>query len=227
MMRRMVTGAVLAMLAVFVLSELTLPYIVGKQIEAGLAKSYATNDIRASVSARPALSMLGGNFSTVLINGNNLKADKLTISQFSAVFKDTTLDVNKLVNDRVLVLHKVGSFDGTVVLQEQEINQFVSQAVKGFKNIRVTLQPESMKIDGDLSIGPANVAVAMEGKLRGDQTKLKFVADQVYVNNALVGVSFGAVMTELTLFDTKKLPVAATVRDVIVEQGRVVIRIVK
>jgi hypothetical protein len=228
--RRILTGAVLTVMFVFVLSELVLPYIIGKKIETGLAKAYATNDIHVTVKARPALMMLGGNFSTITINGHNIRTDKdkLTISVLSTVFKDTSIDLHRLISDRIVVFRQVGSFDGTIILQEQEITQFVAQAIKGFKNVQVTLLPEKMKVSGEWTLGPASVALVMDGKLRGDKTQLKFVADQVFLNSSVVAGNFGgSTMTEFKLFDTKKLPVEATIRDVIMEEGRVVIRIAK
>lgn len=228
MIKRVLTGMVLTFLFVFALSELVVPYIVSKQIEAGLAKTYGTQDIQVTATNRPAFMMLGGKFATVIIKGQNIRTDKLTISEFSAVFKNTTIDLKSLLGDRIVVFRQVGSFDGTVVLEQQEINQFMTQAVKGFKNVNVQLLPDKMKVSGDWAIGPANVAITMDGKLRGDQTQLKYAADQVFVNSAVVTGNFGGRMfTEFVLFDTKKLPVAAVIRDVITEQGRVIIRLVK
>jgi hypothetical protein len=68
----------------------------------------------------------------------------------------------------------------------------------------------------------------MDGKLRGNQSQLKFVTDHVLVNNAVVSTTFaGNALTEFLLFDMKKFAIPANVRDVIIEQGRVVIRITK
>jgi len=228
MNRRLLIGAVLTVMFVFALSELVLPYVVAKRIETGLAKAYGTYDIHVTVKAWPALMMLGGSFSTITIDGHNIRTDKLTISEFSTVFKDTNIDLRRLISERIVVFQQVGSFDGAIVLQEQEITQFVSQAIKGFKNVHVTLLPEKMKVSGEWAIGPASVSLVMDGKLRGDNTQLKFAADQVFLNNSVVVGNFrGSTMTEFMLFDTKKLPVAATIRDVLMEEGRVVIRIVK
>jgi hypothetical protein len=228
MLKRIVTGAVLTFLFVFALSELFLPYIIDKQVETGLAKAFGTEDIQATVKARPALTMLGGDFSLITINGKNVHTEKLTISQLSAVFKDTSIDLQRLTKDKTLVFRSIGGFDGTIILQEQDINQYVAKHIKGVKNIRVALLPGTMKVTGDLAIGPATVAIAMDGKIRGDQTQIKYAADQLLVNNALVSANFGGnALSEFLLFDLKKLPVTANVRDVIIEQGRVVIRIAK
>jgi hypothetical protein len=209
MIKRIVTGAILTFLAIFALSELFLPYLIAQQVEAGLAKAFATSDIHAKVQARPALAMLGGNFATITVDGKKLQADKLTIGQLSAVFTNTSIDIPKLTNHKTLVFRSIGSFDGTIILNEAEVNQYVSQAVKGVKNVHVTLLPGTMQVTGN-------------------QTQLKFVTDHVFVNNAVVSTTFaGNALTEFLLFDMKKLPIPANVRDVIIEQGRVVIRIAK
>lgn len=228
MNRRILLSAVLVFLGIFALSELLLPYFIGKQVEAGLSKAFGTNEITASVKASPALSMLGGNFSRITVNGKNIHMEKLAISQLSAVFTNTSIDLNKLTTNRSLVFRNIGSFDGTIILQEEDLNKYVAQTVKGIKNAHVTLVPESMKVTGDLVIGPAIVAVAMDGKLRGEQTQLKYSAEQLLVNNAVVGMNLaGSGLTEFLLFDMKKLPVPASIRDVIIDQGQVVIRISK
>jgi hypothetical protein len=228
MIKRIVTGAILTFLAIFALSELFLPSLIAQQVEAGLAKTFATSDIHAKVQARPALAMLGGNFATITVDGKKIQADKLTIGQLSAVFTNTSIDIPKLINNKTLVFRSIGSFDGTIILNEDEVNQYVTQAVKGVKNVHVTLLPGTMQVTGELVIGPTTVAIAMDGKLRGNQTQLKFVTDHVFVNNAVVSTTFaGNALTEFLLFDMKKLPIPANVRDVIIEQGRVVIRIAK
>jgi hypothetical protein len=228
MIKRILIGAVLTFLMVFALSELFLPFLVAQQIEAGLSKSFGTQDIHAKVKARPAMAMLGGTFSTITVDGKNIKTDKLTIGQFSAVFTNTTIDLPKLTNERTLMFRSIGSFDGTIILNEQELNDFVAQSVKGVKNVKVVLQPDVMKVTGDLGLGPTVVGIAMEGKLRGDQTQLKFITERFFVNNAVVSTNFaGNALTEFLLFDMKKLPIAAAIRDVILEEGRVVIRIAR
>lgn len=228
MTRRIVLGGVLILLGIFALSELLLPYFIGQQMAAGLGRTLGTSEIKVAVQARPALAMLGGNFATITVNGKNMHNEKLAISELSAEFTDTSIDIGKLMTSRVLVFQKVGSLDGTIVLTEKDINQTVVQAVKGIKNVHATLVPENMKLAGDLVIGPAIVAVAMDGKLRGDQTQLKYKAEQLLINNSAVGLNLvGNGLTEFLLFDLKKLPVAATIRDVAIEQGRVVIKIGK
>jgi hypothetical protein len=220
MTKRLLLGVVLILLGILALTELFLPFFMEKQVQAGLGRALGTNDIQASVKARPALSMLGGNFSTITVNGKNIHSGKLTISELSAVFMNTSIDLNKLLISRSLVFRDIGSFDGTIILREEDINQSVAQSVKGLKNVQVTLVPEHMTVTGDFSFGPAVVAVAMDGKLRGDETQLKYVpAMGAKLNSSGLG--------GFVLFDTKQLPIAATIRDVVIEQGRVVIRMAK
>lgn len=228
MIKRFLLGTVLILLGGFVLSELLLPYYIGKQMEAGLRKAFNTEDIKATVQASPALAMLGGNFSTITVNGTDIHTDKLVINQLSAVFTNTSIDMNRLMTKRSLAFRNIGGFEGTIVLREEAINQFMAQRVKGIKNVRVALVPENMKVTGDLVLGPAVIAVSMEGKLRGEETQLKYKAEQLLVSKTAVGVNLaGSGFTDFVLFDMHKLPVAATVRDVIIEQGQVVIRIAK
>lgn len=229
MTKRLLVGVLLTLVGIFALSELLLPYIIGTQIKAGLAKNLGTSEIRVSVKGTSALALLGGNFSTIKVDAKKAHVEKLDIDQLSAVFINTSIDANKLLSGRTLVFREVGGFDGTITLLEQDISQYMVQKIKGMKNAQVIIMPDNMKVTGDLALGPVTMAVAMDGKLRGEQTQLKYKAEQLQLNKAAVGTSLAGsgLSTDFLLFDMKKLPVAATVRDVIMEQGRVVIRITK
>lgn len=220
MTKRVLLGLILSVLGIFLLAELLLPYVLGKQVQAGLGRALGGGEIQASVKARPAFSMLGGKFSTIMVDGKNVRSGKLVLNQFSAVFTDTSVDPVKLLFSRSLVFRDIGNFQGTVVLREEDINQYLAQSVKGLKNVQVTLVPEHMKVSGNLTFGPAVIAVSMDGVLRGDQTQLKYIP--------AVGTNTnGGGLMGFVLFDTNKLPFAATIKDVVIEQGRVLIQIAK
>ena len=226
MPKRSLLILLLGLLGIFMLSELLLPYLIGRQAETALGKAFGTKDIRASVKAYPALAMLGGNFAEIRVNGKNLHTEKLVINRLAAAFTDTKIDPGKLLAG-TLVFQEIGSFEGTLVLREEDMGQAIAKSVKGLKNVHVTISPENTKVSGDLTIGPASVAVTMHGKLRGEQNLITFKAEQLLVNNAAVGLNLASGLTEFPVFDLHKLPVPAVVRDISNEPGQVVISIGK
>ncbi|HWR55667.1 MAG TPA: DUF2993 domain-containing protein [Negativicutes bacterium] len=227
MLKRLLLITLLSFLGVVVLSELLLPYMIGRQAETALGRAFGTGDIQAAVKARPALAMLGGNFSEITVNGKDLHTGKLTINRLSAVFTDTKIDLARLITAKSLTFREIGGFDGTLVLKEEDVNQYITNTVKGLKNVHVTIDPDNTKVAGDLTLGPVSVAVTMHGKLRGEQNLITFKAEQLLVNNAAVGLNLASGLTEFPVFDLKKLPVPATVREISSESGQVVIRIGK
>lgn len=226
MPKRSLLVILLGLLGVFVLSELLLPYLIGKQAEMALGRAFDTKDIQASVKAHPALAMLGGNFTEIRVNGKNLHTERIAINRLSAVFTDTKIDPVKLMAGS-LAFREIGSFDGSLVLREEDIGQSITKSVKGLKNVHVTISPETTKVSGDFTIGPAAVAVTMNGKLRGEGNLVTFKAEQLLINNAAVGLNLASGLTEFPVFDLHKLPVPATVRDISSEPGQVVISIGK
>lgn len=223
MTRRFVIG--LAIIAILLIaSQILLPKAVSDIVAQGMVSLTGSENVKVDVEKSPALLMLGGKFDKITLAAQNAKTDKLTFSELQAVLQDVQLDMNMLISRRQVAIQSVGEVELKAAFSQEELARFLNQAVKGVRNAVVTITPERVQASSNFAIGGfAHVAVTLEGKIVGDGQKIKFVTERFLLNNNHVGNIGGAVLTEIPLVDLSKLPFNVHTRDIVLEQGRVVI----
>jgi len=211
-------------LAVVIIEELCLPWLVSSCVTLGMAEILATERVTVSIEKRPALAMVAGLFDRIAVKTENAKVDKINFAEFDVVLTDVKLDAQALIGRRQLVVQSAGDAELTAVLTQEELSRFLNQAVKGVKNAVVTVSDNQVKVNGDFGLsGIASVAVTLEGRIIADGQKIKFVTDRFLINNTLVGKLGGAALTEVVLADLKKLPFGVTVRTISMDNGKVTV----
>lgn len=223
MTRRLVIG--LGIIAVLLIaSQVLLPMAVSDIVAQGMVSLTGSQNVRVNVEKNPALLMLGGKFDRITLAAQNAKTDKLTFSELHAVLQDVQIDMNTLISRRLVAVRSVGDVELSVVFQQEELARILNQSVKGIKNATVAITPDKVQASSNFAIGGfAQVAVTLEGKIVGEGQKIKFVTERFLLNNSHVGNIGGAVLTEIELADLSKLPFNVHTRNIVLEQGRVVI----
>lgn len=222
-MSKRLAAIILSLLLVLaVTGEWLLPSLLSQAVSNGLMDVLNSSQVVARLERRPALLMLGGGFDTITLDAVQAKTDKLTFSELHAVLTDVRLDMEALVSRRAVVLQSVGTVDLSAVITAEELAAYLNQSVKGIKNAVVTITPEKVQVSSSFSIGGfASLAITLDGKIVGDGQKIKFVTERFLLNNNLVGNLGGAVLAEIPLVDLKKLPFNVSVRDIVMEHGKV------
>lgn len=223
MTRRLVIG--LGIIAVLLIaSQILLPMAVSDIVAQGMVSLTGSQNVRVNVEKSPALLMLGGKFDRITLAAQNAKTDKLTFSELHAVLQDVQIDMNTLISRRLVAVRSVGDVELSVVFQQEELARILNQSVKGIKNATVAITPDKVQASSNFAIGGfAQVAVTLEGKIVGEGQKIKFVTERFLLNNSHVGNIGGAMLTEIELADLSKLPFNVHTRNIVLEQGRVVI----
>ena len=223
MTRRLVIG--LGIIAVLLIaSQVLLPMAVSDIVAQGMVSLTGSQNVRVNVEKNPALLMLGGKFDRITLAAQNAKTDKLTFSELHAVLQDVQIDMNTLISRRLVAVRSVGDVELSVVFQQEELARILNQSVKGIKNATVAITPDKVQASSNFAIGGfTQVAVTLEGKIVGEGQKIKFVTERFLLNNSHVGNIGGAVLTEIELADLSKLPFNVHTRNIVLEQGRVVI----
>lgn len=223
MTRRLVIG--LGIIAVLLIaSQILLPMAVSDIVAQGMVSLTGSQNVRVNVEKNPALLMLGGKFDRITLAAQNAKTDKLTFSELHAVLQDVQIDMNTLISRRLVAVRSVGDVELSVVFQQEELARILNQSVKGIKNATVAITPDKVQASSNFAIGGfAQVAVTLEGKIVGEGQKIKFVTDRFLLNNSHVGNIGGSMLTEIELADLSKLPFNVHTRNIVLEQGRVVI----
>lgn len=215
---------VIVILLLIVAGELLLPMVLSDIVAKGMMGLVGSEHVTATLTKRPALFMLGGKFDTITVSAEQAKADKLVFSDMSITLKDAQLDMGALLGRRTVVFQSVGDVDIRGTVKQDDLAQYLNQAVKGVKNAVVDISSDKIKASSTYALGGfANVAVSLEGKIVGDGQKIKFVTDRFLLNNRMTGNIGGALLTEIPLIDLNKLPFHVNVRDIVMENGKVIL----
>lgn len=205
-------------------SELLLPKILSTVISQGMMKVTGSDHVDVSLTKKPAILMLDGQFDQIQIVADHAKIDKITFSQMSIALHNARLNMGKLLGSRMVDLQSVDGVSIAAVVEQDDLAQYLNHSVKGVKNAVVAITPDKIKASSTFAIGGfANVAVSLEGRIVGDGQKIKFVTERFLINNTLTGNIGGSVLTEIPLLDLNKLPFNVTVRDIVMENGKVTI----
>lgn len=204
--------------------ELLLPVFVEQLLVQGMAGAVVCESLDVKVEKRPAFFMLGGFFDGFHAQAKNVKIDKIVISDMSADLTGAQFDMNALLSRHVVVPTAVKTVQLAAQVTQDDLARYLNQSVRGVRNASVVITPEKVQANSNLSIGPANLSVALEGNVVSDGQKVKFVTQRFQVNNNLLGRFGGNALTEIPLFDVNKLPFAVQVRDVVLEEGKIVIK---
>lgn len=208
--------------ALFIAIELFLPIIMSDIVNQRLISLTGSDHTSTKLAARPAVLMLGGKFDSMQIKAEHAKIDKITFSEMNIALTNAQIDMGRLFSDRAVALKSADEINITAVVGQDELAQYLNQAVKGVKNAAVVITSEKIKASSTFAIGGfANVAVSLEGRIVSDGQKVKFITDRFLINNALTGNIGGALLTEIPILDVNKLPFHVKVRDIVMENGKV------
>lgn len=223
-MKRLTT-LLLFLVMIFAALEVVLPRVVSDAVAQGLRDLTGSKQAAARVDKSPAIFMLEGKFDRITADVSDVKTEKITFRNMHINLTGVDVDIQTLLTSRKLVLQKVETAELTAAISQEELATFLNSSVKGVKNAVVNIAPGKIQVTSALSLGFARVDVKLEGRIAGDreQRRIKFVTDRFWLNNTPVGNIGGSLLTELPLVDLSKLPFNVNVRDVVMEEGQVII----
>ncbi len=224
MRKRLLLISVGLLLIVALVAEVMLPQVASDAVAQGMKELTSSAQVQAQVLKRPALGMIAGSFDKITVDATDAKVDKIAFSQFRATLTEVQLDRERLYFRRVVVLEQVKDVDVMAVITQEEVTRYINQNVKGVKNATVIMDKGKMQVTSSFAFGGlATVAITLEGRIVGDGQKIKFVTERFLLNNVAVGNIGGSLLAEIPLVDLKKLPFGVTVRDIALEQGKLIL----
>ncbi|MDF2565416.1 MAG: hypothetical protein K0Q53_1811 [Massilibacillus sp.] len=220
--RLMIIGGILILLLAF--SQILLPLAVSDVIGAAMTKLTSADKVEARADKSPAIMMLAGNFDTISVKATGAKTDKVVFDEFDINLSNINVDMGSLIQNRTLTMKSVEDITVKAVISEAELARTINQTVKGAKNAEVSITPEKVTATSVLSMGGlVNAKVILEGKFISTDHTIIFHTEHFQVNNSIMGKFGGALLTDITLIDLKKLPFDVTVKNITLEQGRAVV----
>ncbi len=220
--RLMIMGGILILLLAF--SQILLPLAISEVIGVAMTKLTSADKVEARADKSPAIMMLAGNFDTISVKAFGAKTDKVVFDEFDINLSNIDVDMGSLIQNRTLTMKSVEDVTVKAVISEAELARTINQTVKGTKNAEVSITPEKVTATSMLSMGGlVNAKVILEGKFVSTDNAIIFHTEHFQVNNSIMGKFGGALLTDITLVDLKKLPFDVTVKNITLEQGRAVV----
>ncbi|EGO62311.1 DUF2993 domain-containing protein [Acetonema longum] len=221
--KRLLAGLLLIALFLGTMT-LWLPAVVSQTVAQGMKGILHSEQAAAQVTKEPAFLMLKGQFDSVQIQARDARMDKVAFSEIQARLEGLQLDVGDLLKRRAVVIRSLSKASITAALSEAELARHLNQAVKGVRGATVKVSKGKVEVAGSFSLGSlARMTVALEGKVVADRDTIKFVTEKFLLNNASLGNIGGSVLTEIPIMNSKAFPFGVTVREVVMEEGRVLV----
>jgi len=223
-MKRWFAGLLAIALLLGIAAQFVLPWLVSDFIARSVGDQMQSEQITAKVTKNPAFLMLNGKFDEVAISAVKAQTGRLVFQEMDVAISAASIDMPALFLDRRLVLASAGKIELSGVITQEELSRYLNANVKYVKNAVVTVRDGRVVIDAQLVvIGPVVLKVTLDGRIVGDDRQIRFVTEKFSLDDRLSGNISGALLTEIPLADLRKLPFAVGVREIVMEQGRIVV----
>lgn len=202
-------------LAIFAVTELVLPRVLGGVVKEALTGYTGGGDITGvSLVSHPAMKMLVGQFDEVTLSAKNVSLGELVADSVTTTLEKLSVNMRDLLTKREFRPVYRG-LKASIRIGEANLNRYVWTGVTGAKNGAIKLHKEGATITADLTLLGQTVPLLVDGRF-------------VLVNAKTVafeptGGSFGGVAISENLvtlvksygwlrvtFDLSKLPVDVT-----------------
>lgn len=225
-MSRGLKYSIILFVAAGILLEVLLPALVSQLVAQGMANASQSEHVTASLTKRPAIFMLGGSFDQVELAADNLNTGRIRFSSMQVKLQQVQLNMGKLISQRQIEFQKLGDIQVQGVVTQEELARYLNQSVKGVKNAQVSITPDKVKATSAFALGGLlNVSIGLEGRVVGEGQQIKFVTERFFINNLQTGSIAGTTLTEIPLADVSKLPFPVAVRNIRLEEGRIVVEL--
>ena len=223
-MKRLVAGFLAIALLLVIAVQIFLPGLVSSFVARSVGDQIRAEQITANVTKTPALFMLDGKFDQVSITAVKAQIGRIVFQEMNITVLSAAVDMAALLLDRRLVLESAGEIELSGVITQEELARYLNANVKYVKNAAVTVRDGRVVIDAQMAIaGPFAIKVTLDGRIVGDDRQIRFVTEHFSLNDRLAGNISGALLTEIPLADLRQLPFEVGVREVVMEQGRVLV----
>lgn len=226
MKRTAIIAAIVAALA-FGLSQALIPPLIGAKVADSLERALGNGaEATATVSSRPALRMLLGEFDSVRVTVRNLLAGDLRFGTVTLSAHDVRVPLDKLPDSELGWTRVLGQARIEAVLREADINAFLALSRGEGSRLRVRLEPGHAVVTAEVGLMGREFVLEADGamnlhgadRLAYDVESLK--VDGQSVPGFLVDLATKAVSIGI---DISHLPLGIQVTAVGVEEGVVLL----
>lgn len=213
----------LALLALLVIiSEVLIPWMIASLMSGGMMKIVGSQRVDVKAQKSPGLFMLAGKFSKINVDAFNAKIGKVVFSEVKTTLRDVDIDMGELLGDKRLQFKSLGTTDLVAQIRQEELAKVVNDNINGVRNTKVTMTPEGVHIVSQLAIGPFKADISLEGRIISDGNNIKLVTQKLALQNTQIG-NLGGLTKEITLVEVQQLPFGVKLRQVVMDNGKVLL----
>lgn len=230
-MSKAVLGRVLlAVVVLFLLGELFLPWVVARGLELGLQRTLGQGeDLQVSLRARPAVRMLTGNIDSLTVETKQIETATLAIDSLAMTVKDISVNLGALLSRSQLSVTRADDATVVVRISAGNLRRYVLGNVKGLSEPQVKLAKDQVMIAGDMYFAGTPVLVAIEGRFVQDgERKIRLAVDKVSIDGDplpedLAATVVSALGGPALFIDAGKFPLPLAVKQVKMTDGWLII----
>jgi hypothetical protein len=208
-------------------AEMFLPQTLAKFVTQGLSSNVNSRELSAKLAMRPAIFMLAGRFEHIAMDAVDAKIDKVLVHEIHVSMENVELDMGKLFTERKVAVKKAGDITLVAKITQEDLAKYLNTSVKGIHNATVVITPEKTIVGSQWTIGGlTKIDVRLEGKIVSEREKIKFIPERFLINSSSLNTSSlfgGTLMSEIAVLDSSKLPFGVIVRNIVMQDGQVVI----
>lgn len=230
MLRRLAVVVVIAFIVLAALSELVLPGILARSVEAALEATFgppAEHEVR--LASRPAVKMLLGRFDEVGVTSTNVQTSTLVLESLAVTLHAASVDLKVLLSEGELEVSRSGRSRVTITITERNLEEYLAANVPDFREPRVLITSDVAAFSGYVTVLDRDFVFTLSGRfVLRDESTVGFGIDGFTVDDVSVPADFLGTWLEVLnepdlSLDLSRFPLPLRGTGVTLEDGRIVI----
>jgi len=221
---RRIAAALAAAIGILIIAQLTLPRALEARIERALSRSFEEASlVRAEIRSVPAVELLWGRIDRAELELRRVVLGEIAVDAVRVDGEELWVDAPKLFRGEGVDVKAAKALRATLVLTEEDVNQYFWSRIQGAKRFRVSLERGQARVAGSFSLFGREFDVRVNGKFRvAGPASVAFVPEQVSVDDAAVPqflIDLVASEWQL-LLHFGEAPFSIAIEDLLIEDGR-------
>lgn len=205
-MRKIFIGLIFIVIIALVGATYILPNYISNQVSDRVAKNLQTENVKATIDSTPGFKLLFGEIDTLDIQAENVKLDKVNLTNLTVQGNDIKISLQDLLLARHLVINSAQNLKITGVINESDLTKLLNEKVDKVTDIVVKINPDDVEAVGEISFLGQKATIHVKGNIVLDGKNLLFRVTDAETQNSLFGKIGISITKDIFLASADKLP---------------------
>lgn len=220
MMKKYLIFAVV-LCAILFISSLLLPAYLSSKAETYLTGLGAAS-VQADVRAAPSFRLLLGQADAVDAEAKDIAVGKVVLSEASVKGEDVRFDPVAAYTKGQFDITSARTLTLTGRMTADTLQKTLAQEYDKLENIEVEMRPDGVYVTGDARLFKRPIRIYIEGELVEESSIVYLHLRRLDIKNASFGsAAIAGFIDDIPLIHLQKLPLHATVREIVQAEGYV------